>query len=259
MGCIICKEHNESKSNIIYNKIKTFNDLQLHLIEEGLNNCELVVAYDFNKKMSEKEINYSKEVVRILGLMLNNIITNNNILALGYIDQGTFPLEKSNLGEPIACSGADAVISSHITAIKDYKFIENKSNYSLIPIIERVEEIVKIEDSKHILIIISTSQPNETLEFKNIIRNMYKSTIENKLQIVCINISDQKWDDFEKYDNFKIVQFNPDKIKDYQDYVLKFAIKLFCHVKDDIVNNKFDCKNYFDEYITKISQCCKKN
>ncbi len=250
MGCVVSVE--EDRFVDLINEIKSFQDLQQKLVATGLNSCELIVAFDFNKKMLEKEIDYSKEVTKIVGLVLNKFVTDNSILALGYEGQATFPLIKSDLGETVTCDGVDGVINSFDVVNEKYK--HSKTNFSLIPIIDRAVEVVKREDSQHTLLVVCTSQPTDMEDFTRCLIN----ASNYKLNIIVVGVAvtlDTKWNLLDKVEsnNFRFLQFKPDDKKDYKNYVLEFAIRAFLN-PGAVSATKNKCKECITNTLDRISK-----
>jgi hypothetical protein len=229
MGCIVSSEpyEYEDRFHDLEKNIRTFHDLQEYLTKKD--NCEVIVAIDFNRKLTEREMESVSEVIRILGLNLKSRLIHDSMTALGFTGQGSFPLVKSDMGEPVACDSFESVIASYNVVNDKYNYSPKNCAISLVPTIERAIDATKREGTKHVLIIITNKAEVKISELKNCLKN---APLDN-LKVICVNIGNFERSDLgqltDEFDyKFRFLQFVPQLRSNYQAYILEFAVRALC-------------------------------
>jgi len=210
----------------IADRFQTLSQLQDGLRECGLESSNLIIAIDYTKsntwtgKVSfgsfclhhlSTTLNPYQQVISILGRTLEVFDDDHLIPAFGFgdvttTDKSCFPFFPDNR----SCNGFAEVLTRY-SEITQHIELSGPTNFA--PVIRAAIDIVKLNRSYHILLIVADGQVNNELETKNAIVEASKYA----LSIIMIGVGDGPWKMMEKFDddipnrifdNFQFVPFS---------------------------------------------------
>jgi len=224
--------HVESPSDIfqkIADRFQTIDEVQEGLRECGLESSNLIIGIDYtgSNKNSGKNtfggkclhqldsgiFNPYQEVIQIMGATLEAFDDDKLIPVYGFGDEKThelsvFPFKDED--EP--CKGFQEVLEIYEKITPKVKL---SGPTSFAPIVNKAIEIVKKEQSYHILVIVADGQISSKCEKDT--SNSIVEASKYPLSIITVGVGDGPWDIMEEYDdklpkrkfdNFQFVPFH---------------------------------------------------
>jgi len=270
MGCINSKKLKEKyfvdpSANKSNNVMTSYNQIQNFFEEKGLGNVDLIFATDFSEKsfkmgnlpyhhsenLHKKFDNFGQtpfeKVVEIFSKSLDHFSQDNYVYSFGFNDS-IFPLKKSSLNEELPCIRYEDVQETYENFIKKGIYELNTSNkINLAPIIYKALEIVKRENSYHLLCVVITGNVSDKKEAIEAI----EIASRYPLNIVCVGVGRGPWKKMNKmskklpvrnFENFHFFKYH--------------KIKKICEDRDVeigryMLDNVFNDYEYISKFILK--------
>jgi len=221
------KKTKRKRCKRIKDKYTTIKQVQAALRRAGLESSDLVMCVDFTKSntyngietfngkslhhLSQDTMNPYEQAISVIGKTLEPFDDDNQIPAYGFGDSTTkdksvFPFYDNDK----RCQGFSDVLNRYRQIVQHVKLL---GPTSFAPAINKTIEIVKREQSYHILVIIADGEVTSVKQTKKAIIKASKYPIS----IIVIGVGDGPWDlmnEFDdklpkrKFDNFQFVEFN---------------------------------------------------
>lgn len=229
---------------------KSIEEVQQHLIREGMESSNLIIGIDYTKSnlyTGEKTFqrrclhdctggpNPYMEVIEVIGKTLEKFDDDKIIPAFGFGDVYTTNLKVFPFYPDKECIGFEEVLRRY-KEITPRIQMSGPTNFA--PLISKSIEIVKSQhNAYHILLITTDGQVTNERETINAI----VEATNYPISIICIGVGDGPWQtmhEFDdklpqrRFDNFQFVEFHKLKKKYSENFESAFALHAMMEVPD---------------------------
>lgn len=243
MGC------SSSSFYTIKDNYKSIEEVQQHLISEGMESSNLILGVDYTKSnlyTGEKTFNRKSlhdctlinpymEVIDVIGRTLERFDDDRIIPAFGFGDIFTTNLSVFPFYPNKECIGFEEVLQRYKEITPGIKLC-GPTNFA--PLIYKSIEIVRnAHNAYHILVIITDGQvTNERETVKAIV-----DATSYPLSIICVGVGDGPWEtmnEFDdklparRFDNYQFVEFHKLKKKYCENFDAAFALHAMMEIPD---------------------------
>ncbi|KAK2948201.1 putative E3 ubiquitin-protein ligase RGLG5 [Blattamonas nauphoetae] len=243
MGC-----GGSSTFKAIKDNFKSIEDVQNSMIQQGLESSNLIFGIDYTKSNlytgaktfggrslhDTTTKNPYEEVIEILGRTLERFDDDKIIPAFGFGDVYTTNKSVFPFYPDRQCIGFEQVLARY-KEITPQILMSGPTNFA--PLIDKTIEIVKQEQSYHILVIVTDGQvTNERATADAIVR-----ATDYPISIICIGVGDGPWDgmnEFDdklpkrRFDNFQFVEFHKIKNSKCENFDAYFALHCMMEIPE---------------------------
>ena len=238
-------------------KFATFHEVSQAIKQAGLESSNLIIGVDFTASnewqgrksfngkslhhisKSSRKLNPYQRVIRIIGKTLEPFDSDNLIPAFGFGDKETKDHSVFSLKDKDRpCKGLEDVLDTYNSVVQR---VSLSGPTSFAPIIDKAVEIVKAENSYHILVVIADGQVVEAQDDDT--RDSIVNASNYPLSIVVVGVGDGPWDVMHEYDeylprrrfdNFQFIEFR--QVTDNAKYPdTAFALHALMEIPDQYI------------------------